>query len=339
VSNQVTGDLTLYSYSTLSGESGASAVTTQRLTAAQYAAGFALVSVRTNAAPWFSAPSNAIICESWTGYGIAEDTAYLPATNWSFIIGSNAVAGAHAASSGTLSFDPARPKGSPRALGLPDGTGIPLLAPLQGSFGLVPPEGRFWHAVTPTNTLFSWEHLFAARAAGAPVTFQAELLPNGDFTYRYAVPSNSLAGAVLTNFVIGAQNSGGGETYALDDPSRLIDGLELRWRAFGILDPETDDHDGDGLTTYDEVMIYGTDPTASDTDLDGLDDAAEIAAGTDAALRDSDGDGIPTGPTPTRSAPIRPTPTATGCPTRGRPSGSAPPPSQTSRTPTPTATG
>lgn len=55
------------------------------------------------------------------------------------------------------------------------------------------------------------------------------------------------------------------------------------------------DTDGDGLTDFDEVTLYGTDPTLADTDADGLDDGEEIemAAGTgcpDALDPDSDGD-------------------------------------------------
>jgi len=46
---------------------------------------------------------------------LAEDSFWLPAANWAFVLGTNAVEGAHVSSSGTLSFDPDLPKGSPRA--------------------------------------------------------------------------------------------------------------------------------------------------------------------------------------------------------------------------------
>lgn len=39
------------------------------------------------------------------------------------------------------------------------------------------------------------------------------------------------------------------------------------------------DADGDGISDYDEVTVYGTDPENSDTDGDGFGDAEEIAAG------------------------------------------------------------
>ncbi|MFU8892840.1 MAG: lectin-like protein [Luteolibacter sp.] len=52
------------------------------------------------------------------------------------------------------------------------------------------------------------------------------------------------------------------------------------------------DTDGDGLTDYEEVMIYGTDPLNPDTDGDGLSDGDEVLIhGTDPNNRDTDGDG------------------------------------------------
>ncbi len=167
----------------------------------------------------------------------------------------------------------------------------------------MPPGGRFWHAVTDSNSvLFTWQDVFAGRDTNSPVSFQAELFWNGDFTYRYAFPSNSSIlnpNSSFTNFVIGAQHNGGGETYALNDTNLLFNGLELRWRAFGILDPGIDDHDGDGLSTYDEVMKYGTDPRLPDSDFDGLGDKQEVETpGLNALRRDSHGYGMPDGSNP-----------------------------------------
>ena len=52
------------------------------------------------------------------------------------------------------------------------------------------PEGRgeslFWHAATPSNTLLAtWLNGALGRDATNPVSFQAELFPDGGFTYRY----------------------------------------------------------------------------------------------------------------------------------------------------------
>ena len=267
-----------------------------RLSTNQYLAGFALVSVATNTAPWVAVPSNAVAHPPWVRYGVAEDTFWLPTNGWAFVLGTNAVDGVHVSSSGTLSFG--MPKGSPRAVGMPDGTNISFIAALQGPLGTVPPQGRFWHAPTPSNSvLLTWQDVYAGRDTNSPVTVQAELFWNGDFACRYAF-TNALP---LTNFVIGAQHNHGGETYALNDTNRLVNGLELHWRAFGVLEPGVEDHDLDGLSTYDEVMLYGTNPALKDTDRDGLEDAAELAAGTDPLNPDTDGDGLADGidPQPT----------------------------------------
>ena len=52
------------------------------------------------------------------------------------------------------------------------------------------PEGRresfFWHGATPSNTLLAtWRNAALGRDATNPVSFQAELFPDGGFTYRY----------------------------------------------------------------------------------------------------------------------------------------------------------
>jgi hypothetical protein len=56
------------------------------------------------------------------------------------------------------------------------------------------------------------------------------------------------------------------------------------------------DSDLDGLTDYEEINIYGTDPFNSDTDGDGLTDYEEINIyGTDPLKSDTDGDSYPDG--------------------------------------------
>ena len=56
------------------------------------------------------------------------------------------------------------------------------------------------------------------------------------------------------------------------------------------LDPDTD---GDGLTDYEEIYEYGTDPLNPDTDGDGINDGDEVLVyGTDPLDPDTDGDGL-----------------------------------------------
>jgi len=54
---------------------------------------------------------------------------------------------------------------------------------------------------------------------------------------------------------------------------------------------ETDDSDTDGLSDWDEVNLYGTDPYLPDTDGDGMEDGMEIAKGSDPLDPDSDDGG------------------------------------------------
>jgi len=57
-------------------------------------------------------------------------------------------------------------------------------------------------------------------------------------------------------------------------------------------DPEDEDSDDDGLNDGDEVNIHGTDPLNPDTDGDELPDGDEVSIGTDPLASDTDGDGL-----------------------------------------------
>jgi hypothetical protein len=52
------------------------------------------------------------------------------------------------------------------------------------------------------------------------------------------------------------------------------------------------DEDGDGISDYDEINEYGTDPDKSDTDDDGFDDGDELSYWGDAWDADYDNDGL-----------------------------------------------
>ena len=58
---------------------------------------------------------------------------------------------------------------------------------------------------------------------------------------------------------------------------------------------DTSDSDTDGLTNYQELVVYLTDPSKADTDGDGVNDGQEVTDTTDALVADSDADGLTDG--------------------------------------------
>ncbi|MCF2137625.1 MAG: hypothetical protein K9W43_10385 [Candidatus Thorarchaeota archaeon] len=60
--------------------------------------------------------------------------------------------------------------------------------------------------------------------------------------------------------------------------------------SFVAIISEEEDSDFDGLTNWDEYIIYGTNPNCIDTDNDNLNDAFEIQIGTSPLANDTDGD-------------------------------------------------
>lgn len=75
-----------------------------------------------------------------------------------------------------------------------------------------------------------------------------------------------------------------------DDYDR--DGLSLGQEYEYDTNPFLADSDYDGLTDYDEINVYNTNPIQKDTDRDGMGDGTEVDAGLDPNLPDTNGDGI-----------------------------------------------
>ena len=259
-----------------------------------------LAEVRTNAAFDLAMPAVVVVHEPWLRRGASDDWFWLHATNSLFRAGTNSFRSVRVASRGTLAF--------------PDGS---LLEPFHAVLGL-PPEpnwtngpSRFWQAPAPSGgRLFTWEGAALDRNPATPVSFQAELSPDGDLIGRYERPHPA------TNFTISAFGETawsvhGGATNAatvcrvngapvaetaLSEILRDVTRFELVWRA-AEGDPDADP-DGDGLSTRDELCRHGTDPKHADTDGDGLSDAAEIQLGSNPRNADEDGDGVPDGVSP-----------------------------------------
>ena len=223
---------------------------------------------------------------------------------------------------GTTGVSPVGGSGvSPLQLGPTGTTGILsvetnhfLFAPFLTDLGAVPQlnwpapgeEGarsQFWWTRTPSNSLvLTYCDFLYNRDPSTPVSFQAEFFWNGDFIYRYdlshcgalgerALPGGSQLVAtdsdgVITNVFAGAFNGGYGESA---EPSTNL--TSLLYRRVEPADLLDGDRDGDGLSSAEEIFVYGTDPGLPDTDGDGVLDGAEIATGTNPLTRDvSDAD-------------------------------------------------
>jgi hypothetical protein len=125
---------------------------------------------------------------------------------------------------------------------------------------VVPPNIATSSEITPTST--------AAIAASEPIV-------------ATSTESNSALTALLATSTISSV-----------DKERIMAQLATST----LTASSTLDSDGDGLTDYEEIYIYHTDPYKADTDGDGLTDYQEVKIyHTDPNNPDTDGDGYPDG--------------------------------------------
>ena len=181
-----------------------------------------------------------------------------------------------------------------------------VYAPLHAALGVVPEanwamvartnaQSMVWHGTTPSNTLVvTWRDVLLGRDADSPVSVQAEFFDDGGFDYRYDLESlrwriegGELNAADLTNVVIGASLGGEPLVMTLAD---IADGssfslfhspFSVSFRPLYPEDAVTADRDGDGISTWDELFTYYTDPGLYDSDGDGIGDGDEVAQSFD----------------------------------------------------------
>ena len=114
---------------------------------------FAPVEIRTNNVTLRAESASAVEVGDWRRHGSSSGGFWLEFDEPFFRVGTNPVSRAYVAASGTISFGSIRrpPVGAP----LPDGTGLPALAPLLAPLGMVPEANwtnagaasRFWYPV------------------------------------------------------------------------------------------------------------------------------------------------------------------------------------------------
>ena len=133
--------------------------------------------------------------------------------------------------------------------------------PLLGWSSLV------WFARTPWRSrLVTWQNALANRDLATPVNVQVEILDEGDYICRYDW-----------------YHVGGNETNVTSKTYYRIRPEDL----------ENPDRDDDGISTFEEVTVYHSDPGLADTDGDGINDGLDA----NPLDPDADGDGIPDGMT------------------------------------------
>ena len=269
-------------------------ITLATLTQDDFERGFVLTRIGTNEVHDFNAPEDAIINPDWLAFGASRDWEYPSADDWSFLLGTNRIERLRVFSYGEV-------------MPIPSFTNT-YFAPFKTLLGIVPEANwhlieetnrpsQFWYHITSLNSLkLTWQNTLYGRETNAPASFQMELWPNGNFTYRYDLSRAGLwNGEAVTNILIGAANEGLLESV---DVSALTNLTSLTFYRLNPADSPGSDQDGDGLTVEDELFVYHTDPNSKDSDYDGFSDGDEVASGSNPASRDSDGDGLVDGADP-----------------------------------------
>ena len=168
-----------------------------------------------------------------------------------------------------------------------------FVAPLECDLGFAPAsaglaegESGFVYGVENSSEtgeviakILYWKNAYLGGSSISPVSVQAWIGERGYTEFRYDFSAVSLYNEKIDRLVrVGFGDGDRGLVYDCI-PTGIT---SLR---FARLDPawaDDPDPDGDGISTEDEIFVYGTDPGNADTDGDGLSDGEEILeTGTD----------------------------------------------------------
>ena len=227
-------------------------------TAAQVGARAAIVGVGTNETHDFSMPDGAHVVERWRLRGAANERVKLDGA------GETTPPQIEGEEIAVDTYGRIRTEGR-------------VFAPLGIQVGMVPmanwarigTASLCWWMVTASNsTVICWQNALLNRDTNTPVSVQAEFFDNRKFEYRYDLTS---LGDAASNVLARIETSDGTEGVSLVAGVTTVRGH--------LLHPDDgwiDDRDHDGLTTHDEIYLYGTDPELPDTDGDGRPDGEEV---------------------------------------------------------------
>ena len=123
----------------------------------------------------------------------------------------------------------------------------------------------------------AWINALFGRSTNMPVSIAAELTRDGDVSFRYDF---SRIGDCADSCTASVSRCGRTVSAGLSTNVTSVSFYKLRPGDLTCLD-----RDGDGLSSWEEVNVYHTDPGLADSDGDGFSDGEEVLNGTDPMTR------------------------------------------------------